>query len=145
MFTTTNITYGFHQNPCFKSGCEPQQRALTAPKHPKPSCLFKCARVNQFLNQCAPALLISFPHTHHFSIFSIINIILISFLKLCSYHFHNPPFLNIFLISFSYVSHILISFSISTSYNFHNANISQNHPHQPRTLKFARVINFWVT
>ena len=63
-------TFVFHRNPCFKSGCEPQQRALTAPNHPKPSCLFKCARVNQFLNQCAPALLISFPHTHHFSIFS---------------------------------------------------------------------------
>ena len=84
-------TFVFHRNPCFKSGCEPQQRALAAPKHPKPSCLFKCARVNQFLNQCAPALLISFPHTHHFSIFSILNIILISF----SFSYHSQNYAHI--------------------------------------------------
>ena len=120
-------TFVFHRNPCFKSGCEPQQRALTAPKHPKPSCLFKCASVNQFLNQCAPALLISFPHTHHFSIFSILNIILISFSISIpsSYHFHTPtilsfPHTNHFSI-FSILNTILISFSLS----YH----SQYYPH----------------
>ena len=97
-----NATYGFHRNPCFKSGCEPQQRALAAPKHPKPSCLFKCARVNQFLNQCAPALLISFPHTHHFSIFSII----IQYPISSSYHSHSHIILNIILISFPHVLNI---------------------------------------
>ena len=105
MFTTTNITYGFHQNPCFKSGCEPQQRALAAPKHPKPSCLFKCARVNQFLNQCAPALLISFPHTHHFSIFSIIILLPFSYPHII---------LNINLISFPQRQHFSKSSSSTT-------------------------------
>ena len=120
-------TFVFHRNPCFKSGCEPQQRALAAPKHPKPSCLFKCARVNQFLNQCAPALLISFPHTHHFSIFSII----IQYPISSSYHSRSHIILKIMLISFPHTHHfsifsiiniILISFSFSKlcSYHFHN-------------------------
>ena len=129
-------TFVFHRNPCFKSGCEPQQRALAAPKHPKPSCLFKCARVNQFLNQCAPALLISFPHTHHFSIFSIINIILISFSKLCSYHFHTPTISQYFpfSISSSYHSHIIL---IIMLISFPQPTISQYYPHHPHALKFS--------
>ena len=106
-------TFVFHRNPCFKSGCEPQQRALAAPKHPKPSCLFKCARVNQFLNQCAPALLISFPHTHHFSIFSII----IQYPISSSYHSRSHIILKIMLISFPQPA------------------ISQYYPHHQHALK----------
>lgn len=116
MFTISNMQlYGFHRNPCFKSGCEPQQRALAAPNHPKPSCLFKCARVNQFLNQCAPALLISFPHTHHFSIFSII----IQYPISSSYHSRSHIILKIMLISFP------------------QPTISQYYPHHPHALKFT--------
>ena len=86
--------------------------------------VYSNVRVNQFLNQCAPALLISFPHTHHFSIFSII----IQYPISSSYHSRSHIILKIMLISFPHTHHFSI-FSILNiiliSFSYH----SQNYAH----------------